>query len=42
MRFPNEGFFIEMTINIDDFTPEKEFETEIFGWYKGIYVSIKR
>ena len=42
MRFPNESFFIEFDINMGDFTPEKEFETEVFGWYKGVYVSIKR
>lgn len=42
MRFPNESFFVEMTINMGDFTPEKTFENEVFGWYKGVYVSIKR
>ncbi len=40
MRFPNESFFIEIEINMDDFAPEQEFADEIFGWYGELYVSI--
>lgn len=42
VRFPNESFFVEIDVNISDFIPEKVFENEVFGWYKGLYVSIKR
>lgn len=42
IRFPNESYFIEAEINMDEFKPEKEFDTEIFGWYGDIYVSIKK
>lgn len=41
-RFPNESFFIEIEINFKYFKKEKEFNTEIFGWYNGLYISIKK
>jgi hypothetical protein len=41
VRFPNESEFIEMEINMDEFDNDKTFEQEMFGWYKGIYISIK-
>ena len=42
MRFPNESEYLKITINIGDFEPKKWFKTEVFGWYKDVYVSIKR
>lgn len=42
MRFPNESYFDDVTINMDEFKPEKMFKDEIFGWYKGVYVSISK
>lgn len=42
MRFPNESEYLKITINMGDFEPKKWFKTEVFGWYKGVYVSIKR
>ena len=42
MRFPNESCFDEITIDINEFKPEKEFDTEVFGWYKNTYVSISK
>ena len=41
VRFPNESDFIEMDIDMDDFNMTNEFNDEMFGWYKGIYISIK-
>lgn len=42
IRFPNESFFEELLINLDEFQPVKEFDEEIFGWYKTVYISIKK
>ena len=42
VRFPNECFFDDMEINMDDFKPEREFNDQVFGWYKGIYISIEK
>ena len=41
VRFPNEMDFIEMGINMDDFNMVTEFSDQMFGWYKGTYISIK-
>lgn len=42
VRFPNEYFFEEILIDLSHFKPSKEFSDEIFGWYKGLYISIKK
>ena len=42
MRLPNESCFDEVTIDINEFKPEKEFKDEVFGWYKNTYVSISK
>ena len=42
MRFPNESYFNDFTINMNEFKPEKEFNDEVFGWYKNTYVSISK
>ena len=42
IRFPNESFFEEILINLDEFQPVNEFDEEIFGWYKNTYISIKK
>jgi hypothetical protein len=42
IRFPNESFFEELLINLDEFQPVKEFNEEIFGWYNNTYISIKK
>ena len=42
IRFPNESFFEELLINLDEFQPVNEFNEEIFGWYKNTYISIKK
>ena len=42
MRFPNESCFDDVTIDINEFKPENEFDTEVFGWYKNTYVSISK
>ena len=40
IRFPNESCFDEISIDMDLFLLTVEFEYEVFGWYKGIYISI--
>jgi len=42
VRFPNEYFFDEIELNMDEFRPEKEFNDQIFGWYGDIYISIEK
>ena len=42
IRFPNESFFEELLINLDEFQPVNEFEEEVFGWYNETYISIKK
>lgn len=42
MRFPNESYFEDVIINMNDFKPENEFQDEVFGWYKNTYVSISK
>jgi hypothetical protein len=42
VRFPNEGIFEEINIDLSEFMAEKEFEDESFGWYRGIYISVKK
>ena len=42
VRLPNESFFEEMFIDMSKFKPNKEFKDEIFGWYDGLYISIKK
>jgi|APGre2960657444_1045066.scaffolds.fasta_scaffold127825_2 hypothetical protein len=40
IRFSNQSHWDELSINMDDFLSSREFEDEVFGWYKGMYVSI--
>lgn len=42
VRFPNTDFFEEFLIDISKFKPQNEFQDEIFGWYDGTYISIKK
>lgn len=42
IRFPNESFFEEILINLDEFQPVNEFDEEVFGWYNNTYISIKK
>ena len=40
VRFPNEDSWDIISIDLDLFIVVKEFENEVFGWYKGVYISI--
>jgi hypothetical protein len=40
IRLPNQSHWDELSIDMDDFLSSREFEDEVFGWYKGMYVSI--
>ena len=42
VKFPNESFHEEMEVDMTEFKPDKEFNTQIFGWYLGHYVSIEK
>jgi hypothetical protein len=40
IRFHNESNWNELSIDMDEFLASKEFDKEVFGWYKGTYISI--
>ena len=42
IRFPNESIYDEISINLNDFKVDKEFDDEIYGWYQNTYVSLKK
>lgn len=43
VRFPNESFYDEVyNFNIKDFNMDKKFSDEVFGYWCGGYVVIKR
>ena len=42
VRFPNESTPIEIELDINDFQPEKDFEDEVFGYWRGVYISVKK
>ena len=42
VRFPNEDFYQEIEINMDEFKPSNDFDDEVFGWYHDTYISIKK
>jgi hypothetical protein len=43
VRFPNESFYDEVyNFNIKDFNMEKKFYDEVFGYWLGGYIVIKR
>jgi len=33
IKLPNESYWDELAINMDDFIISREFEYEVFGWY---------
>jgi hypothetical protein len=42
VRFPNESCFEEINLDLSEFKPDQEFEDETFGWYKEIYISVRK
>ena len=42
IRFSNESIYDEISINLNDFKVDKEFDDEIYGWYQNTYVSLKK
>jgi hypothetical protein len=43
IRLPNETVFLpHPNFDWSEFTKEKEFDTEMFGFYKGTYISVKK
>jgi len=40
IRLPNESRWDEFSIDMDNFLSVRELDSEVFGWYKGIYISI--
>jgi len=42
VRFPNEICFEEINLDLSEFKPVKDFHGEVFGWYKGIYISVRK
>jgi hypothetical protein len=42
VRFADDDTFHEMEINMKEFNLSSEYETELFGWYKGSFICIKK
>lgn len=42
IRFPNTDDYVKANINMAEFKQDKEFDNEVFGWYRGQYVAIKK
>jgi hypothetical protein len=42
VRFPNESCFEEINLGLSEFKPVEDFQEEVFGWYKGIYISVRK
>jgi len=42
IRFPNESCFEEINLDLSEFKPVEDFQEEVFGWYKGIYISVRK
>jgi len=42
VRFADDDTYREISIDMNQFNPTKEFDDEIFGWYGNLYVAIKK
>jgi hypothetical protein len=42
VRFPNEINPIEINFDVTEFTPDKEYDDEIFGYWRGVYIAVKK
>jgi hypothetical protein len=42
IRLPNTDEYVEMEIDMTKFVKEFDTDTEIFGWYEGNYIAIKK
>jgi hypothetical protein len=42
VRFPNESTPIEIDLDINEFQLEKDFGDEVFGHWRGVYISVKK
>jgi len=42
IRIPNTDNYIQADIDLGLFIKDLESETELFGWYDGTYIAIKK
>jgi len=42
VRFPNESIPFEIELDMNEFHLEKDFGDELFGYWRGVYISIKK
>lgn len=42
VRFPNEPYSAPISIDLNEFKVDKEFDDEVFGWYEGEYIAVNR
>jgi len=42
VRFPNCNYANAIEIDMREFKPDKEYDHEIFGYYKDMYISIEK
>jgi hypothetical protein len=42
VRFADDDTYQQLSIDMNEFKPSREFHDEIFGWYGNLYVVIKK
>lgn len=42
IRLPNTDNYVKADIDLARFTLDRETDIEMFGWYEGTYIAIKK
>lgn len=42
IRLPNTDNYVQADIDLERFTKDRETIIEVFGWYDGTYIAIKK
>jgi hypothetical protein len=42
VRFADDDTYQKLSVNMNEFRLNKEFDDEMFGWYGNLYVAIKK
>jgi len=42
IRFANTDYYVPASLDMARFVQDRETEIELFGWYEGTYIAIKK
>lgn len=42
IRLPNTDNYVQAELDMSKFTQDRETDIELFGWYEGNYIAIKK